>query len=76
MDLKDRELLEKVSKIDPEVKSLWDDHVIYEKKLQVLEAKPFLSPQEELDLKSLKKQKLDGKTRLVALLNKHKQTGV
>lgn len=75
MEERDRKLLEKVAETDPEIKSLWEEHVLYGKQLDKLESKPFLTPSEEMEMKSLKKQKLEGKTRLVSLLERHKQKG-
>lgn len=69
MDQQEIDLLEKYAPQDPELKSLWDDHLIYEKKVEKLESKKFLSPQEQQELKQLKKQKLDGKTRLMHILD-------
>lgn len=73
MELKDTELLKAIAVNNPEVKSLLDDHVLYEKKLEAFESKSYLTPAEEAEAKSIKKQKLDGKTRLVAILERHKQ---
>ncbi len=73
MEERDRKLLEKLAETDSEIKSLWEDHVLYGKQLDKLESKPFLTPAEEVEMKSLKKQKLEGKTRLVSLLQRHKQ---
>lgn len=73
MEERDRKLLEKLAETDSEIKGLWEDHVLYGKQLDKLESKPFLTPAEEVEMKSLKKQKLEGKTRLVSLLQRHKQ---
>lgn len=64
-------LVERYATQDPEVKALWDDHVLFEQQLAKLESKPFLTPTEEQSAKELKKQKLDGKTRLLALLQRY-----
>ncbi|MDR1777257.1 MAG: DUF465 domain-containing protein [Desulfovibrio sp.] len=69
MDQHDIDLLEKHMPSDPELKSLWEDHVLYKKQVEKLESKPFRTPDEEQNLKQLKKQKLDVKTRLVAKLD-------
>ena len=60
---------------DPELKSLWEDHVLYEKQVEKLEGKAFRSPTEEQTLKQLKKQKLEGKTQLMAVLDRLKKQG-
>ena len=71
MEKKEYELLEKLAPTHPDLKALWDDHILYEKQLEKLESKSFLTPSEEQQKRQLKKQKLDGKTRLVALLTEY-----
>ena len=68
MDQHELQLLEKYSEQNPELKELWNDHILYEKQLEKLESKSFLTPQEQIEVKQLKKQKLDGKTRMHILL--------
>lgn len=75
MDQQEKELLEKYAKTDPELKSLWDDHLLYKKQIEKLESKNFLTPTEQQTLKQLKKQKLDGKTRMTDILDKLKDQG-
>ena len=71
MDQREIDLLEKYAPKDPELKELWDDHVLYEKQVDKLEAKAYRTPTEEQTLKQLKKQKLEGKTKFMALLERH-----
>ena len=66
------ELLEKCAKNDPELKALWDDHLLYEKQIEKIESKPYRTPAENQTLKHLKKQKLDGKTKFMAILDKYR----
>ncbi len=73
MDLQEKELLEKYAATDPELKDAWDDHLLYSKQVTKLEGKGFRTPTEEQTLKQLKKQKLEGKTRLISLLDKYTQ---
>ena len=76
MEHRELELLEKLAPTHPELKALWDDHILYEKQLEKFEGKSFLTPQEEQQARQLKKEKLDGKTRLVELLDQlSKQEG-
>lgn len=69
MDQHEIDLLEKYAPENPELKSLWDDHVIYEKQVEKLESKRVLTPTEQQTLKQLKKQKLEGKTKLMHILD-------
>ncbi len=71
MEAREKELLEKYVDSDPELKDAWDDHLLYSKQVNKLEGKPFRSPTEDQTLKQLKKQKLEGKTRLISLLEKY-----
>lgn len=71
MDKRERDLLEKYAPQDEELRALQNDHALYEKQLEKLEAKAYRTPAEELQLKQLKKQKLDGKTKMVAILDKY-----
>lgn len=64
-------LLEKLAPAHPDLQALWDEHVLFEKQLEKLEGKGFLTPAEEQQLKELKKQKLDGKTKLVTLIHQY-----
>ena len=71
MEKRELELLEKLAPTHPDLKSLWDDHILFEKQLEKLESKKFLTPTEEQQVRQTKKQKLDGKTKLVALLQEY-----
>ncbi len=71
MEQREKELLEKYAPQDAELQDAWDDHVLYSKQVTKLEGKAFRTPTEEQTLKQLKKQKLEGKTRLVELLDKY-----
>lgn len=75
MDQSERELLEKHAAMDPELKSLWDDHLLYEKQIEKIESHVHLTPAEQQTLKQLKKQKLDGKTRMMTILDRIKAEG-
>ncbi|MDR3358109.1 MAG: DUF465 domain-containing protein [Desulfovibrio sp.] len=75
MDQHDFALLEKHMPHDPELKSLWEDHVLYKKQVEKLEGKPFRTPAEEQTLKQLKKQKLEVKTNLTVMLDRLKEQG-
>lgn len=72
MEQQELRLVEKYAPQDAELKALWDDHVLFEKQLAKLESKAFLTPAEEKSVKELKKQKLDGKTRLLARVQRYK----
>lgn len=68
MDDQEKQLLEKHSATNPELKSLWEEHLLYEKQIEKLESHAHLTPAEQQTLKQLKKQKLEGKTRMLNIL--------
>ena len=57
MEQRELLLLEKYAAVNPELKELWEDHILYEKQVEKLEAKAYRTPTEEQTLKQLKKQK-------------------
>lgn len=69
MDEYEKQLLEKHAPNDPELKTLWDEHLLFEKQIERLEGRVSLTPAEQQTLKQLKKQKLDGKTRMMHILD-------
>ncbi len=74
MDAQEIQLIEKYAAQDDALKSLWNDHQLYEKQLEKLESKSYRTPAEEQQMKELKKQKLEGKTKLVAIIDRYKKT--
>ncbi len=68
MEQHEKDMLEKLSQTNPEIKELWDEHLLYSKQVNKLEGKSFRTPTEDQTLKQLKKQKLEGKTRLMDML--------
>ncbi len=73
MESNDIALIEKYGIEDPELRDLWDQHMEYEKMLEKMESKPYLSPTQHQEMKQLKKKKLAGKTKLEFLLDKYRQ---
>ena len=73
MDKSDLSLLERIAAKDEEVKALWEEHCFYEKQLEKLENKSFLTPVEEKTIREIKKKKLTGKTKIQAILDRHRQ---
>ncbi|OBQ55751.1 DUF465 domain-containing protein [Halodesulfovibrio spirochaetisodalis] len=73
MEVRDVELLEKHLPHDENLKALWDEHILFEKQVDKLESKQFLTPQEELSLREIKKQKLDGKTKIQIMLDRYRE---
>lgn len=66
MENQDFQTIESLVANHPELQPLLEEHILLSKQVEKLEAKPFLTPSEEVSLKELKKQKLDNKTLLHA----------
>ena len=71
MDQKELELLEKYAPKDEELRALQNEHALYKKQIEKLESKPYRTPAEDIQIKQLKKQKLEGKTKMVAILERY-----
>lgn len=71
MDQREQALMEKYAPLDEDLRVLRDEHTLYEKQLEKLEAKAYRTPAEEQQVKQLKKQKLEGKTKMVAILDSY-----
>ncbi len=75
MDPKDLELIEELAPRHPELAALWREHLELEARLERLARRSYLSPQEELEVKRLKKIKLAGRDRMEAILARHRREG-
>ncbi|WP_319760970.1 DUF465 domain-containing protein [Maridesulfovibrio sp.] len=72
MEQREIEMIEQLVGQNSEINALWDQHKEYDKLIDKMEAKSYLSETETQEVKELKKKKLAGKTKLQALLDKHK----
>lgn len=68
MDDSERTQIEALASGNPELRSLWDEHLAFEDQLLQLEQRPHLSPGEELERKRIQKMKLAGKDRIAQIL--------
>jgi len=74
MDEKDRILIEKHIVHDEELKKYVLEHRLFEDQLDELGAKHFLTAEEELQQKKLKKLKLAGRDKIESILKKYRDT--
>lgn len=72
MQAEELKLIEELSQTNAQVKELYEKHAELKKVIQKLEEKPFLTPTEEVELKNLKKEKLEVKTNLLSMVENHK----
>jgi hypothetical protein len=72
MEEKDRILIEKHIERDDELKKYVREHQLFEKQLEELEGKHFLTADEELQQKRIKKLKLAGRDKIESILKKYR----
>lgn len=73
MEKADQDLVQRVVHIDPRVKKLYEEHLEFEKQLLEFGGNGSLSTWDEQREKFIKKQKLRGMDRLMALLSHYRQ---
>jgi uncharacterized protein YdcH (DUF465 family) len=72
MGTKEEELIEKVTKENEEFLKVKQIHTQLAKQLEDLEKKPYLTPQDEMEIKILKKKKLAAKDQMEKILMKYR----
>jgi len=72
MGIKEEELIEKLMKEDEEFLKAKQTHTQLAKQLQELENKSYLTPQDEMQIKILKKKKLAAKDQMEKILMKYR----
>lgn len=72
MDAKDTQLIMKHIDNNGELKNLWDEHLEFERQLEKIDRKPFLSPDEKVERKRLQLAKLAGKTKIETILAQYR----
>ena len=68
MNNHDIELIEKLLTENEELANLWREHQQLDLQLDGMGQRPYLSPQDEQEVKKLKKVKLAGRDRIEAIL--------
>lgn len=73
MEKYDEELISRWIDNDPELKKYVEEHREFERRLEELERKLYLTTAEETDRKKLKKLKLRGKDQIEAILCRYRK---
>ncbi len=73
MEMTDIALIHEYTQSDGELASLWAEHQAFERRLEKLERKPFLSQDEQLERNDLKKKKLAGRDQIEQILKRYRQ---
>ena len=72
MERKDISIIQKHATNDKVLDLLYKEHLSFEKQLEKLDRKPFLTREEEHERKELQKRKLLGKDKLEIILRKYR----
>jgi uncharacterized protein len=67
----DPTLLEKVQDENDEFKKLYEEHLELKHRVEKLNKLSFLSPEQELEKKTVQKQKLKGKDRMAKIIEQY-----
>lgn len=73
MEAREEERIRSLLDVEPELRRHYDEHVQLKQRLQELRDKPFLTEEEEVEEKTIQKQKLAGKDRMMEILARHKR---
>jgi uncharacterized protein YdcH (DUF465 family) len=74
MEAADRQLLERMLKRDIRLQRLYDEHERFEAELQRFHKRPFLTEPEEAEQRVLKRKKLAGVDRMMAILAEYRSS--
>jgi uncharacterized protein YdcH (DUF465 family) len=69
----DMDLVQRLSEENPKFRKLHEQHLLFEKQLQEMDDRSFLTPEEDLERKKIQKLKLAGKDEMEAILRDYRQ---
>jgi uncharacterized protein YdcH (DUF465 family) len=69
----DQDLIQRLSEESPRFRKLYEEHLLFEKKLQEYEELTYLSSEEDLERKKIQKLKLAGKDEMESILRGFRQ---
>jgi uncharacterized protein YdcH (DUF465 family) len=72
MEPQDEALISRLIGENPDLKSLVDDHRDFERRLDEMNKRPYLSTEEDLERKRIQKAKLAGKDKIERILAAHR----
>lgn len=72
MEQHDLVLIEKYMASDKALENLYREHVTFERQIEKYNNKPYLTPSEELERKTLQKMKLKGRDMIEDILRKYR----
>ncbi len=72
MAKKNMELIQRLSEENPRFRKLHEEHLLFEKQLQDLDERAYLTPEEDLERKKIQKLKLAGKDEMESILREYR----
>jgi uncharacterized protein YdcH (DUF465 family) len=69
----DQDLFQRLSEESPRFRKLYEEHLLFEKKLQEYEDMTYLSEETDIERKKIQKLKLAGKDEMEAMLREFRQ---
>jgi hypothetical protein len=69
----DMDLVQRLSEENPIFRKLHEQHLLFEKQLQDMDDRTYLTPEEDLERKKIQKLKLAGKDEMEAILRDYRQ---
>ncbi len=69
----DMDLVQRLSEENPRFRKLHEQHLLFEKQLQELDDRNYLTPEEDLERKKIQKLKLAGKDEMEDILRDYRQ---
>lgn len=73
MEQKNQAQIQKLCEENPRFRKLYEEHVLFEKQLRVMDDRVYLSPEEEMDRRRMQKLKLAGKDEMELILRELRQ---
>ncbi len=72
MNAQEKALLDKLAQTNPELKALMEEHRNLDVKLDEMNKRPYLSPEDDLERKKIQKAKLNAKDKIHGFLEANK----
>ena len=72
MEQKDLDMIQSLLATDEELAQLWREHKEHEQKLDALAQRAYLTAEDQVEVKRLKKVKLAGRDRMEAILTRYR----
>ena len=69
----DMDLVQRLSEENPRFRKFHEQHLLFEKQLQELDDRNYLTPEEDLERKKIQKLKLAGKDEMEDILRDYRQ---